>query len=269
MPRGVGPYSKRIAATRRMAHLRPQSSRAHAWRPTLRRRGLLGPWSSVDEQALHVCRPVRSTFEGAGQRAWVDAFRARTSGCRLGVPRACRIQQDAGLVSHSPCVVSRLQPQHVAGPDSDLGAVVRANRHPPGHAEAGVPCHAGLGPGNRLDVVGPPPAWLEGPLDQGEVSQRDHIGVAVLLELPGLVRTVDAACLKLPHVFSFGSASSGCLLPLNWYGPSDLVEVSTTISTRKSAPRHTKICAPPPHTPPDPPTNIIDNSYDWCLSSLL
>ena len=128
-------------------------------------------------------RPLVSEFRTLAWRT--PPLRCRT-GCR--VPRR--------LSRRRVPAPGRTRPQ---SSDSQLGTVVRANRHLSGHADARVPCLARPGPCDRFDVPGPLPAWLEGPSAQREGPQSDDVEVAIRLELPGLVRDVDVTSLKLSN----------------------------------------------------------------------
>jgi hypothetical protein len=87
--------------------------------------------------------------------------------------------------------VARRDGEHVTGADFGLGAVVHVDLHVARHAVAEVRDLAGVGSGDRLDVVGPPPARLkDGPADHlaGEVA---NVGLALSLERTSLVRRVE------------------------------------------------------------------------------
>src|SRR5690349_15163637 len=80
----------------------------------------------------------------------------------LCVCRDPGVVHDAGFGSHGPGVVSRLQDDDVAGTHRRLGAVVGADGHLTGDDDARVPDLAGVSTGDRLHVLRPSPAWLEG-----------------------------------------------------------------------------------------------------------
>jgi hypothetical protein len=50
----------------------------------------------------------------------------------------------------------------------------------------------GLGPGDRLDVLRPPPSRLEGAAADRVAADVDDVGLALALELADLVRRVEA-----------------------------------------------------------------------------
>src|SRR6185437_17035759 len=93
---------------------------------------------------------------------------------------------------------------HIAGSSDHLGAVI----HPDGETTTEVVLEmwrlAAVGTGDRLDVVGPLPARLEGqPADLG-APHRDDLGLAVR-EVAPLVRAPEALVLGL--VLHVGSSS--------------------------------------------------------------
>jgi hypothetical protein len=61
----------------------------------------------------------------------------------------------------------------------------------PGHRVADVVLLAALGTNDRLDVLRPPPAWLEDGTPDGQLAQLDQLD-ASLLHAPDLIGTVEA-----------------------------------------------------------------------------
>jgi hypothetical protein len=125
-----------------------------------------------------------------------------------------------------------LQDEHISGSDSQLGTVVRANRHLSRHADACVPCLARPGPCDRFDVPGPLPARLEGPSALREVPQSYHVAVAVRLELAGLVCYVDVSGLTLSHICLLRDLERRPLLIGLKFRPSILQKTSAISSPR-------------------------------------
>src|SRR5215204_3987646 len=115
------------------------------------------------------------------------------------VAELAEVDEDARLVADDLRVVPGRDRHDVAGPAFALGAVVHDHLHPPGHAVAEVGDLARVGPGDRLDVLGPPPARLEGATADHPAADVHHLSLAVALERSHLVGGVEALYLYVRH----------------------------------------------------------------------
>src|SRR4051794_15234786 len=127
------------------------------------------------------------------QGAWITWMNipCPSTSLRLRVGRDAGVEEHARLVAERPGVVPGLRDHDVPGVHGHLGAVVVPDGHAAGDADAGVPDLAGVGAGDRLDVLGPAPARLEGAAAEREVAERDDVHVTVGVERAGLVGLVD------------------------------------------------------------------------------
>src|SRR3954451_3233914 len=99
--------------------------------------------------------------------------RARRSAC-LGVSlQAPEVQQNARFVADDPGVVAGRHVERLARSELTLGAVVHAERHPAFEDVADVLNLAGVGPGDRLDVLRPAPPGLKGAAPNGVSIEID------------------------------------------------------------------------------------------------
>src|SRR5690606_21215459 len=89
------------------------------------------------------------------------------------------VDDHGGLVADHPAVVARAQAGDVTGAGLHLGAVVHQDAEAAAHVVLEVRCLAALGPGDGLDVVGPPPAGLEHQAAHLGAADGDDLGVAV------------------------------------------------------------------------------------------
>src|SRR4249919_2731388 len=80
------------------------------------------------------------------------------------VPDLAEVDEDACLLADGPGVVPGRDRDGVAGADLALGSVVHDDVHPAGEHVAEMRGLAAVRLGERLDVLGPAPAWLEGAL---------------------------------------------------------------------------------------------------------
>src|SRR3990172_11501446 len=87
--------------------------------------------------------------------------------------------------------MARLDLDDVAGPDLLLCPVVHADRHPPLKAVEEVRRLTALRASERLDVLGPLPAWLEGATEHRLPADVDDLSLSVACELSGFVRAVE------------------------------------------------------------------------------
>src|SRR4051794_36774583 len=100
----------------------------------------------------------------------------------LGIPLDSGVQKHARLRAVRPRVMARIDVHDVAWCHRELGAVIEPNGHLPGQTDSGVVGLAGLGAGDRLDVVGPAPPRLEHAASESELTEGDDVHVAVCLE---------------------------------------------------------------------------------------
>src|SRR6266536_2935666 len=89
------------------------------------------------------------------------APRVTGSACLRVSLQAPEVQQDARLVADDPRVVPRRHVEGLARSELTLGPVVHTKRHTPFEHVADVLNLARVGPGDRLDVLRPPPPGLE------------------------------------------------------------------------------------------------------------
>ena len=103
-----------------------------------------------------------------------------------------------GLVPDDPRVMPARERRDVARLGRELRAVVHADREAAGHVVLEVRRLAALRPGDRLQIVGPTPPWLEHePADLG-IPHLQDVGVPVR-ELADLVRVAEPSMLGLLH----------------------------------------------------------------------
>jgi hypothetical protein len=115
--------------------------------------------------------------------------------------QATEVQQHTGLVSDDPRVVARRHVERVARAELALGAVVHQQRHAALKDVADVLDLAGVRARDRLDVLRPAPAGLEGPAADRMPIEVDELDPThVRLELPHLVGALESLAGKLCHV---------------------------------------------------------------------
>src|SRR5919197_6679877 len=112
------------------------------------------------------------------------------------VAGAVPIDDHDGLVSDDPGVVAARQRGDLAGAGDELGAVVHADRELAADVVLEVRRLAAVRCGDRLDVVGPAPAGLEGVPADLAVADVEDLGAAVG-ELARLVGLPDSLVLGL------------------------------------------------------------------------
>src|SRR5680860_845605 len=121
------------------------------------------------------------------------------SGCWFGVCRDSGIKHYAVFVADGPGIVSRLQEEHVAGPEGHLGPVIGPNSHLLRHADAGMSWHTRIGARDRLHILGPLPTRFKGPLAQSEIPERDDVNVTMCLERTGFVGSFNASLIPVSY----------------------------------------------------------------------
>jgi hypothetical protein len=84
----------------------------------------------------------------------------------------------------------------IAAHDVHGGAVGHLDAQTPRYHVADVVNLAAFGANDRLDVLGPTPAWLEHGASDGQLSQLDQLD-AGLLDRPNFVGTVEALAAQL------------------------------------------------------------------------
>src|SRR5205823_4893338 len=90
------------------------------------------------------------------------------------VAELAEVEEHAGLVAHDLGVVPRRDRDGIAGSTLALGAVVHEHLHAARHAVSEVRDLAGVRPSDRLDVVRPAPAGLEGAAPNGVTAELEH-----------------------------------------------------------------------------------------------
>src|SRR5579884_3388777 len=180
------------------------------------------PWRSARSRPaprLRCCSPTPRPGGADALRAASDTRRVRYllrlifAGSDIhGLPGAARsdalgvvreslpVHDDARLVAGDPSVVAGRDVRVVAGAEVELLAVVHPHVHPARYAIAGVLCLAALRACDRLDVLRPAPAGLEGGQAHRAGFRVDQFQAAhAVLEEPGLVRLVEVLVLDARH----------------------------------------------------------------------
>jgi hypothetical protein len=142
-------------------------------------------------------QPVRGP-SAAPFRACVEQPRTRVLSLGvLGI--AAEVNRHAGLVAHDPCIVTRLDRGNIAGADLALLSTARLYPHAARQAIQQMRRLAAVGPCNRLDVLRPPPAGLERPVQDRVSCHGHHRCAALAREGPRLVGLGDVLDLKVSH----------------------------------------------------------------------
>ena len=136
-----------------------------------------------------VARPARTRGSAAAAPGSDRGARIRGLSLRvLGI--AAEVDRHAGLVTNNPRIVTRPDRGNVAGADLALLSAARLHPHAARQAVQQVRRLAALGPCNRLEVLRPSPAGLEGPVQDRMSCNVHHRCVALAREGPRLVRAL-------------------------------------------------------------------------------
>src|SRR5205807_288552 len=138
-----------------------------------------------------------------GSRTWRSRNRPPAL-ASLGVAlQAAEVEQDATLVADDPRVVSGRHVKDVSGAELALAAVVHPQRHLAGQDVAEMLDLARVGAGDRLHVLGPPPARLERAAADLVAADVDELDAPFAVgELAHLVRLVELLALQRRHIQS-------------------------------------------------------------------
>src|SRR5204863_8045894 len=114
---------------------------------------------------------------------------------------ASEVEQHAGFVADDPRVVSGWHVECVAGPELALGAVVHPQCHAALQDVADVLDLTGVGPGDRLDVLRPAPARLEGSAADGVAVEIHELYTSLVVgEFAHFVWAFELLPNELRHV---------------------------------------------------------------------
>src|SRR5213076_1582197 len=97
-------------------------------------------------------------------------------------------------------VVAAWDGHHVAGANLELRAIIHVDLHSPRDDVAEVRHLARVGPGDRLDVLGPLPAGLERRLADDLAADVEDRRLPLPLKWPGLVWRVEVPDLSCWHI---------------------------------------------------------------------
>jgi hypothetical protein len=170
-----------------------------------------------------VARPDRRTRVAAAAAPGQDRG-ARIRGLSLGVLGiAAEVDRHTRLVTNDPRIVTWLDRGNVARADLALLSAARLHPHAARQAVQQMRGLAAVGPCNRLDVLRPSPAGLEGPVQDRMSCDVHHRCVALACEGPRLVGLCDVLDLKVSHC---GSPQARSLDLLSLAGPFVRVNVA-------------------------------------------
>src|SRR5919108_1961355 len=164
--------------------------------------------SSGESKLFPSSRGISISFLGrrASERAPTAGFGLRSAVLRV-VAGAVPVDDHNGLVSDDPGVVAARQRGDLARAGDELGAVVHADRELAAHVVLEVRRLAAVRSGDRLDVVGPAPAGLEGVPADLAVADLEDLGAAVR-ELARVIGVPESL------VLGFLARACGCHLGL-------------------------------------------------------
>src|ERR671936_1517050 len=190
--------------------------------------------SSGESKLFPSSRGISISFLGgrASERPPTAGLGLRSAVLRV-VTGAVPVDDHNRLVSDDPGVVAARQRGDLAGAGDELGAVVHTDRELAGDVVLEVRRLAAVRSGDRLDVVGPAPARLEGVPADLAVADLENLGAAV----------GELACLVgLPESLVLGLLACACgchlrLLSVSRCSPASVERSSSLPSIPRQTPR--------------------------------